>query len=94
MLKENDEWIITAELAGLELDEAEAELLAEDAEKMRELFLTMSQAEVDDLEPTTHALVSENRIRPDINQPFENTEQLIEAAPEEEDNFFLIPNVL
>ncbi len=94
MLKENDEWIITAELAGLELDEVEARLLAEDAEKMRELFLTMSQAEVDDLEPTTHALVSDNRVRPDINRSFKNVEQLIEAAPEEEDNFFLIPNVL
>lgn len=86
--------MMTAELARLELDAAEAERLARDAEKMRELFLSMSKADVDGLEPTTHALVSENRIRRDSCKPFEDIEKLIEAAPETEDDFFLIPSVL
>ncbi len=89
-----DEWSITAELARLELDEAEAERLAVEAERMKELFSTMSKANVEGLEPTTHALARENRVRSDNSESFNNIDALIEAAPESEDDFFLIPNVL
>ena len=94
MAQAQDEWSVTAELARLELDENEALKLAQEAERMRELFLTMSRADVENLEPTTHALAKNNRIRPDRVDSFENVESLIEASPEQEDDFFLIPNVL
>ena len=90
----HDEWSITAELARLELDEAEATRLAAEAERMKELFSTMSEADVDGLEPTTHALVRDNRVRSDNPEPFNHTDDLLDAAPEAEDEFFLIPNVL
>ena len=89
-----DEWSLTAELARLELDETEARRLAEEADRMKELFLTMSRADVDGLEPTTHALVRENRVRSDNPEFFNRNEELLDAAPESEDEFFLIPNVL
>jgi len=94
MTQVQDEWSITAELARLELDENEALILAREAERMRELFLTMSRADVEKLETTAHALEMNNRIRPDSVVSFNNVESLIEASPEQEDNFFLIPNVL
>ena len=94
MTQVQDEWSLTAELARLELDENEALILAREAERMRELFLTMSRADVDKLEPTTNALGLNNRIRPDYVDSFNNVESLIEASPEQEDDFFLIPNVL
>ena len=94
MAQEQDEWSLTAELARLELDENEALILSREAERMRELFLTMSSADVDVIEPTTHAPARENRIRKDIINSFINVESLIEASPEQEDDFFLIPNVL
>jgi aspartyl-tRNA(Asn)/glutamyl-tRNA(Gln) amidotransferase subunit C len=89
-----DEWSLTAELARLELDEDEAVKLAQEAEKMRELFLSMSRADVENLEPTTHALSQCNRVRQDEARPFENRDALLDASPESEDEFFLIPNVL
>ncbi len=94
MAQAQDEWSLTAELARLELDKDEALILAREAERMRELFLTMSRADVDKLEPTTHALELNNRIRSDYVDSFNNVESLIEASPEQEDDFFLIPNVL
>ncbi|MDF1568128.1 MAG: Asp-tRNA(Asn)/Glu-tRNA(Gln) amidotransferase subunit GatC [Spirochaetaceae bacterium] len=89
-----DEWSLTAELARLELDEVEAVRLAQEAEKMRALFLSMSCADVENLEPTTHALSQHNRVRKDEARPFENRDALLDASPESEDEFFLIPNVL
>jgi len=94
MAQAQDEWSVTAELARLELDENEALRLSQEAERMRELFLTMSDADVENLEPTTHALAQGNRIRKDYVNPFDSVERLIEASPEQEDDFFLIPNVL
>ena len=94
MAAENNEWTITAELARLELDEGEARRLAQEAEKMRQLFLSMNQADVDNLEPTTHALAGGNRVRKDEVDVFEDTDRLLDASPEAEDEFFLIPNVL
>ena len=94
MASAQDEWSLTAELARLELDETEALRLADEAEKMRELFETMSRADVDGLEPTTHALVGENRIRKDEVSGFDNVDGLLDASPEAEDEYFLIPNVL
>jgi aspartyl-tRNA(Asn)/glutamyl-tRNA(Gln) amidotransferase subunit C len=89
-----DEWSLTAELARLELDENEALKLAQEAERMRELFQTMSRADVDGLEPTIHPLGRENRVRIDNVDSFENVDVLLDASPESEDDFFLIPNVL
>ena len=89
-----EEWYRTAQLAQLELDESEAEKLAAEAERMRELFLLMSNADVDDLEPTTHAMVSDNQTRKDKPESFNDTDSLLDASPEAEDEFFLIPNVL
>ena len=94
MAQTQDEWSLTAELARLELDDSEVLVLAQEAERMRELFLTMSRADVDNLEPTTHALSRDIRIRRDHVVSFENIDSLIEASPEQEDDFFLIPNVL
>lgn len=94
MHNEYDEWAITAELASLELDELETERLAAEADRMLKLFLTMAKADVDGLEPTTHAQSGANRVRDDKVQIFDDTLNLLEASPEVEDDFFLIPNVL
>ncbi|OQX29731.1 MAG: hypothetical protein B0D92_02130 [Spirochaeta sp. LUC14_002_19_P3] len=94
MTQTTKEWEITADLASLELDAGEAEILAGKAEQMRELFLTMAEADVEGLEPTTHALVEGNHVRADALEIFSHAGELIEAAPEAEDDFFLIPNVL
>ena len=94
MTSVQDEWKLTAELARLDLDENEQQRLAREAERMRELFQTMADADVEDLEPTTHSNCAGSRVREDSAVPFDDTDALIEASPEAEDEYFLIPNVL
>ncbi len=89
-----EEWFLTAELALLKLNESEARKLAREADKMKELFLTMSREDVENLEPATHALEEGNRLRADSPRVFDNVEGLLNAAPEREDGYFLIPRVL
>jgi len=89
-----DEWELTAELAALELNGDERERLIGQAERMRKLYLSMSSADVDDLEPTTHALAVGNRVRGDEAKPFRGVDSLLDASNEIESRFFLIPNVL
>ena len=54
----------------------------------------MNALDTDGLEPTTHALVKDNRVRPDTVVPSLLADALVDQAPEREDRFFVIPNVL
>lgn len=90
----------TAELAQLELDEAELERLGTAVEQMVVYFSKMSEIDVDSLSPTTHALLSRNRTRSDqvlADEPDRRRstpDQLLENATDLEDRFIVIPNVL
>jgi aspartyl-tRNA(Asn)/glutamyl-tRNA(Gln) amidotransferase subunit C len=57
-------------------------------------FKSMARADVTNLEPTTHTLIRENRTREDRTESFGKSEAFLDASPEREDDFFLIPNVL
>lgn len=86
---------ITAELALLELSGDERERLGGEVTQMLEYFEKMSELDVEDLEPTTHALLLKNRTREDLPGKHEATpEDLLHAAPERDDRFMVIPNVL
>ncbi len=85
---------ITAALAYLELDEEEYEKLEGAVDQMLQYFSKMMEVDVSDLPPTTHALVRENRTRPDDVLPFTDTDSLLENAPETEARFIVIPNIL
>jgi len=85
---------ITADLAYLELQEEEAVRLETEVTQMLEYFTKMSEVDVDSLQPTTHALLTQNRVRNDNSNTFNNPESLVNNAPEAEDNFIIIPNVL
>ncbi len=88
------ELYVTASLAQLELSEAEAETLSAAVEEMLEYFTRMKEIDVDELEPTTHALLKTNRVRPDEVASTSIADNLVENAPETEDRFIVIPNVL
>jgi len=85
----------TASLARLELDEKEAEKLSKEVSQMLEYFSLMAEVNVEGLEPTTHALMKNNRLRPDsIAEQKVDPDEMLENAPDLEDRFVLIPNVL
>jgi len=88
------ELYVTASLAQLELSEGEAKVLNAAVEEMLEYFSRMKEIDVDHLEPTTHPLLKTNRTRTDLVVESSLADRLLENAPETEDRFIVIPNVL
>lgn len=84
----------TAELANLELDDAQMKALGEAAEQMFSYFSKMMEVDVSGLEPTTHVLLEQSRVRPDRHEESSMADDLLENAPELEERFIVIPNVL
>jgi len=85
----------TARMARLSLSPAEEEQLGRAVERMLSYCSHMASLPVDDLEPTTHALLKKNRLRPDEGPVTARPmDALLANAPEREDRFILIPNVL
>jgi aspartyl-tRNA(Asn)/glutamyl-tRNA(Gln) amidotransferase subunit C len=83
---------ITASLAYLDLTEDEMVRFSEGVGRMLEFFSSMMEVNVEGNEPTTHALLSNNRSREDSIH--ESGCDMLESAPEREDRFIVIPNVL
>ena len=94
---EKEELIITAAQAQLQLSTEEEGRLSAAVTEMLDYFSKMSEVDVDNLAPTTHALVRDNALR--VDNPNNNSNPniqgaLIAAAPDSADNFIVIPNVL
>ena len=91
---DGSELIVTARMARLTLSTDEQEKLGAAVEQMLAHFSHMKEIDVQGLAPTTHALLRENRLRDDVENRIDVTEKLLENAPEREERFIVIPNVL
>lgn len=73
-------------------------MLGHEVERMLEYFSAMRELDVDSLDPTIHAYSKANRLRNDTEVPGESlsakADSLLDNAPELEDRFVVIPNVL
>ena len=89
---------VTAELALMDLTDDERARLEPAVAQLLEYFSVMDGIDVSSLEPTTHALQEGNRLRADVPNAAVGAGQLaddiLEQAPELEDRFIAIPNVL
>jgi len=83
----------TARMARLTLSPPEMERLGKAVEQMLLYFSHMKEIDVDGLAPTTHALVRENRVRADENVASQ-ADALLANAPQREERFIVVPNVL
>ena len=93
----------TAELALLELSDTDRTRFEDAVRTLLDHFAVMATIDVTDLPPTTHALVEGNRVREDSERGSGSTEsreltpspdEVLEQAPDLEDRFITIPNVL
>ncbi|MFP4373047.1 MAG: Asp-tRNA(Asn)/Glu-tRNA(Gln) amidotransferase subunit GatC [Spirochaetaceae bacterium] len=91
---DRNELTVTAELAHLELNDDELDSLGAAVSQVLEYFSLMQSVDVSDLEPTTHVLLGKNRLRSDHPNETVDPETLLDNAPEVEDRFILVPNVL
>ena len=84
----------TARMARLALSAQEMEKLGKAVEQMLAHFSHMREIDVEGLAPTTHALLRENRLREDTETGAVPTDALLGNAPEREERYVVIPNVL
>jgi aspartyl-tRNA(Asn)/glutamyl-tRNA(Gln) amidotransferase subunit C len=90
---ERAELDITAQLARLELSEEEIQSFEQAVVQMLEYFSKMKEFDVEGLPPTVQ-MTENNRTRRDVAFANEDTAALLSNAPELEDRFIVIPNVL
>jgi aspartyl-tRNA(Asn)/glutamyl-tRNA(Gln) amidotransferase subunit C len=90
---EQEELKITAQLARLELTEEEARRFEQAVVQMLEYFSKMRQFDVEGLAPTAQ-MTEKNRTRADEAVVDRHAAAILANAPELEDRFIVIPNVL
>lgn len=91
---EESDLSVTADLACIALTADEQLRLRNEVDTMVRYFEKMMELDVSELEPTTHALARGNRVRSDIISPSIYADPILEQAPDLEDRFVCIPNVL
>jgi len=84
----------TARMARLSLTSSEMEKLGKAVEQMLQHFSHMKEIDVEGLAPTTHALLRENRTRDDAERTADVSDVLLANAPQREERFIVVPNVL
>jgi aspartyl-tRNA(Asn)/glutamyl-tRNA(Gln) amidotransferase subunit C len=92
-IMEREELDITAQLARLELSEEEKKRFEQAVFQMLEYFSKMRQFDVEGLPPTAQ-MTETNRTREDTVIENRDAEAILDNAPELEDRFIVIPNVL
>ncbi|KIL37890.1 glutamyl-tRNA amidotransferase [Gordoniibacillus kamchatkensis] len=83
-----------ANLARLELTDAEKEQFAEQLSAILKYAEQLSELNTDGIEPTSHPMPLLNVMREDEARPSWPLEEVLKNAPDEEDGQFKVPAVL
>jgi aspartyl-tRNA(Asn)/glutamyl-tRNA(Gln) amidotransferase subunit C len=89
-----DEVAHLADLARIDLSEAELDHLAPQLSVILESVASISGVAGDDVPPTSHALPLTNVFREDVVVPCLTAEQALSGAPEQEQQRFRVPRIL
>ena len=81
-------------LARLEITEVEETQFATQLNSILGYFEQLSELDTTDVEPMTRAIEISNILRSDVNTPFGDRESLLQQAPEQEGDFFRVPQIL
>lgn len=83
-----------ADLARIELDDAELDHLAPQLSVILESVASISEVAGDDIPPTSHPLPVTNVFREDVVRPSLTPEQALSGAPAVEEQRFAVPRIL
>ena len=83
-----------AHLARLEITPEEEEQFTTQLNSILDYFEQLSELDTADVPPTTRAIELSNITRPDRLAPFSDKEALIQAAPEQEGEYFRVPKIM
>jgi aspartyl-tRNA(Asn)/glutamyl-tRNA(Gln) amidotransferase subunit C len=89
-----DEVAHLADLARIDLDDAELDHLAPQLNVILEAVASIQGVAGDDVAPTSHPLPLTNVFREDVVQPCLTPEQALAGAPAVEDQRFSVPRIL
>jgi aspartyl-tRNA(Asn)/glutamyl-tRNA(Gln) amidotransferase subunit C len=89
-----DEVAHLANLARIDLDDAELDHLAPQLSVILESVASISGIAGDDIPPTSHAIPLTNVFREDVVTPCLTPEQALSGAPAVEDQRFSVPRIL
>ncbi|MBE9127739.1 MULTISPECIES: Asp-tRNA(Asn)/Glu-tRNA(Gln) amidotransferase subunit GatC [unclassified Coleofasciculus] len=83
-----------ANLARLELTPEEEEQFLPQLNSILDYFQQLSELDTDDVPPTTRAIDVSNVTRSDELQPYPEREALLGEAPDQDGDFFKVPQIL
>lgn len=89
-----DEVAHLADLARIDLDDAELDHLAPQLNVILEAVASISGVAGDDVPPTSHPIPLTNVFREDVVVPGLTAEQALAGAPEAEEQRFRVPRIL
>jgi aspartyl-tRNA(Asn)/glutamyl-tRNA(Gln) amidotransferase subunit C len=89
-----DEVAHLADLARIDLDDAELDHLAPQLSVILEAVASINGVAGDDVPPTSHALPLTNVFRDDVVTPGLTAEQALAGAPEVDQQRFSVPRIL
>ncbi|MBB6626681.1 Asp-tRNA(Asn)/Glu-tRNA(Gln) amidotransferase subunit GatC [Nocardioides sp. KIGAM211] len=89
-----DEVAHLANLARIDLDDAELDHLAPQLSVILESVASIQGVAGDDIPPTSHALPLTNVFREDVLRPSLTAEQALSGAPAQEQQRFSVPRIL
>ncbi|MFB6347143.1 MAG: Asp-tRNA(Asn)/Glu-tRNA(Gln) amidotransferase subunit GatC [bacterium] len=91
---DDDEINHLADLARLNLDDAEKDELKDDLNEILGLAEKIQDVDTEGVEPTYHAYPLENVTRPDEPVKQETADKVLENAPDDSDGYFVVPKVI
>jgi aspartyl-tRNA(Asn)/glutamyl-tRNA(Gln) amidotransferase subunit C len=91
---DNQELYTTAELAKIEITPDDMNRLGVEITQILDYFEKMKEIDIEGLEPTTHALLRQNRVRKDTARIESCKAEIFKNILESEDNFIIIPRIL
>lgn len=83
-----------ADLARIDLDDAELDHLAPQLSVILESVASIREVAAEDIPPTSHPLPLTNVFREDVVRPGLTAEQALAGAPESEQQRFAVPRIL
>ena len=83
-----------ANLARLELTPEEEEQFLPQLNSILDYFQQLSELDTENVPPTTRAIDVSNVTRPDQLQPYPERDALLAEAPEQDGDFFKVPQIL
>jgi len=91
---EREEVKKVAHLARLALTEDETDAFTGQLAQILDYVEQLNELDTENVAPTAHAIDMRNVTRPDDLENYEHREDLLDAAPEREGDFFRVPKIL